>query len=321
MKNQPPAACPLTLERRVTITGMITNILLVFGKVGAGIIGGSSAIIADGLHSLSDLASDVAVLWGISAAKQPPDEDHHYGHSRYETITALFVGILLLAAAIYIVTSALISLSEKHSSIRSWLPFWWAIASIILKELLYWWTRSVGRRFHNPAIIANAWHHRSDAISSVAAAAGIAGALIGGERWAFLDHLTAVILASFLIYIGIRIIRQSLEKLSDRAPKPQALAQLYQTIAQIPGVRSFHAFRARHTGAGNRIEMDVHIQVDPELSVRDGHEIATRVESEIRRSNPDVTTIIVHIEPPSQDKNQKPSEPKNLKDKNLSLSP
>jgi len=276
---------------------MIINILLVLGKVGAGIISTSSAIIADGLHSLSDLASDIPVLWGISAAKQPPDEDHHYGHSRYETITALFVGILLIGAALFVAGQAIITLSQHHAGLRNWLPFYMALASIILKELLYWWTRAVGRRFHNTALIANAWHHRSDAFTSIAAALGIAGALLGGERWAFLDHLTAVLLASFLIYIGIRIIRQSLKKLTDRAPGPEVVAQLHQAITQIPGVRSFHAFRARHSGAGNRIEMDVHIQVDPEISVRAGHEIANQVEKEIRRSNPDVTTVVVHIEP------------------------
>ncbi|MEO0020502.1 MAG: cation diffusion facilitator family transporter [candidate division WOR-3 bacterium] len=304
MNKEPSLARQLVLERQVTFTGLIINILLTAGKITAGILGASSAIIADGLHSLSDLASDIAVLWGISAAKQPPDEDHHYGHSRYETIVALFVGILLVAAALFVAGEAILTLSQRHTALRNWVPFYMAIASIILKELLYWWTRAVGRRFHNPAIIANAWHHRSDAFSSIAAAFGIGGALIGGERWSFLDHLTAVILASFLVYIGIRIIRSSLQKLSDRAPEPKAIDHLHQTISQIPGVKSFHAFRARHAGAGNLIEMDVHIQVDPEISVRAGHEIATKVEEEIRRSNPDVKTVVVHIEPHTEPETQ-----------------
>ncbi len=297
--------CPAQLEseRRVTITGMVINILLTIGKLIAGLTAQSNAIIADGLHSLSDLGSDIPVLWGITASKRPPDQDHHYGHFRYETITALFVGILLVIAALYIAIQAFITLSEKHGRIRSWFPFYAALASIVLKEILYWWTRAVGKRFHNPAIIANAWHHRSDAFSSIAAGAGILGALIGGERWSFLDHITAILLASFLIYIAARIIRESLSKLSDRAPHPEVLNHLRKTISAIPGVRGFHAFRARHCGAGNRVEMDVHIQVDPKISVAAGHEIANRVEKEIRSANPDVTNIVVHIEPENKENN------------------
>ncbi len=292
----------LRTETLVTVTGMVINITLAVGKVCAGIVGRSNAIIADGLHSFSDLASDIPVLWSITAAKQPPDHDHHYGHTRYESIVALFVGILLVIAALYIAAQAIATLSEHRGGISNWLPFWWAVASIVTKELLYWWTRAVGKRFHNQAIIANAWHHRSDAFSSIAAAIGIAGARIGGERWAFLDHLTAVLLAAFLVFAGIRIIRQALYRLTDRAPDPNSVTQLHAIITNIPGVRSFHAFRARHSGAGNQIEMDVHVQVDPEISVRTGHEIAERIEKELRNANPNLTGIVIHIEPSEPEK-------------------
>ncbi|MEO0053336.1 MAG: cation diffusion facilitator family transporter [candidate division WOR-3 bacterium] len=287
----------LQIERRVTIAGMVLNILLSGGKILAGIIARSSAIIADGLHSFSDLASDIMVLWGIRAAKMPPDEDHHYGHFRYEAVTALLVGVLLCGAALFIAGEAIYTISQRHGGVRSWLPFYIAVGSIVTKELLYWWTRAVGRKFNNPAIIANAWHHRSDAFSSIAAAAGIAGALIGGERWSFLDHLTAVLLASFLVYIGVKIVRDAWHRLSDRAPQLDTQQEMKSAIQGIPGVRGFHAFRARHAGAGNKIEMDVHIQVDPSISVQQGHQIASQVEQEIRRINPDVTGIVVHVEP------------------------
>lgn len=287
----------LQAEYRVTVAGMVVNILLSGGKILAGIIARSSAIIADGLHSFSDLASDIMVLWGIRAAKKPPDDDHHYGHFRYEAVTALLVGVLLCGAALFIAGEAIYTISQRHGGVRNWLPFYMALSSIFTKELLYWWTRAVGRKFNNPAIIANAWHHRSDAFSSIAAAVGIAGALIGGERWSFLDHLTAVLLASFLVYIGMKIVRDAWHRLCDRAPQAATQQQMKNVIQGIPGVRGFHAFRARHAGAGNRIEMDVHIQVDPSISVQQGHEIASQVEQEIRRTNPDVTTIVVHIEP------------------------
>ncbi len=297
----------IAAERRVTVLGMVINILLGLGKIAAGFFSNSTAIIADGLHSISDLASDIPVLWGITSAKRPPDADHHYGHFRYESIIALFVGILLLLAALYIAISAIITLSHKHDGIRNWLPFYIALASIVLKELLYWLTRAVGKRYHNQAIIANAWHHRTDAFSSIAAALGIAGALIGGERWSFLDHLTAVLLAAFLVYVGIRIIRDCVHKLSDRAPDAAAINQLHDTISAIPGVISYHAFRARTAGAGKKIEMDIHIQVDPDISVSAGHNIATQVEKQVRQTNPDVTSIVVHIEPAEE----KPTEPGN----------
>ncbi|NPV13812.1 cation transporter [candidate division WOR-3 bacterium] len=288
-------------ERRITVIGMVVNIMLVIGKLFAGLISNSSAIIADGLHSFSDLASDIAVLWGIRAAKQPPDYDHHYGHHRYEAITALGVGILLIGAALFIAYEALITISQRHTALRNWLPFYIALASIVLKEILYWFTRAVGKRYHNQALIANAWHHRSDAFSSIAAALGILGALIGGEKWSFLDHLTAVLLAAFLVYIGIRIVRGALHKLSDRAPDQQTLTKIHQAISAIPGVKSFHAFRARSAGSGNKIEMDVHVLVDPNITVQAGHEIATQVEEQIKIANPDVTSIVIHIEPEQED--------------------
>lgn len=288
-------------ERRITVIGMVVNIVLVAGKLFAGVISNSSAIIADGLHSFSDLASDIAVLWSIRAAKQPPDYDHHYGHLRYETITALGVGILLVVAALFIAYEALVTISQRPAALRNWFPFYIALLSIVLKETLYWLTRAIGKRYHNQALIANAWHHRSDAFSSIAAAAGILGALLGGEKWSFLDHLTAVLLSAFLVYIGIRIIRDSLHKLSDRAPDQQTLTKIRAAISAIPGVKSFHAFRARSAGSGNKIEMDVHVLVDPTITVQAGHEIATRVEEQIKLANPEVTSIVVHIEPEQRD--------------------
>ncbi len=292
-----PTAVQLRKERGVTIWGMVVNLLLSVGKIAVGLLARSSAIVADGLHSASDLASDIAVLWGIHAAKQPADDDHHYGHARYEPIVTLFVGVLLIAAALVVGIEAVATIGQRHAGIANWWPFWLAIASIVVKESLYWWTRSVGRRFRNPALLANAWHHRSDAFSSVAAAIGIGGTLLGGARWAFLDHLTAVVLAAFLVVIGIRICRDSLRRLSDRAPDPAAVRQLQDTIRQIPGVIDFHALRARHAGAGDLIEMDVHVQVDPNLTVHAGHLIATAVEEQLYASNADVANVVVHIEP------------------------
>lgn len=282
-------------ERNITLLGFVANILLLAAKVLVGIATHSAAIIADGLHSGSDLASDIAVLWSIRLGRRPADHDHHYGHARYDHISAAVIGILLIAAALWVGISSIVTLREKHPLLQSWLPFWAAIVSIVLKEGLYWVTRQVGRRYRNPALLANAWHHRSDAFSSIAVAAGIAAALIGGPRWAFLDHLTAIILAAFLVFIGVRIIRDSVCELSDLAPDPRTLEAVQRIVGEIPGVTGFHAFRARRTGGV--VEMDVHIQVAPELTVRAGHDIATRVEKSVCAAYPEITSVVVHVEP------------------------
>ncbi len=298
-QNQPPAAGQLREERQVTLAAIAVNVGLSAASVAAGLLCGSSAIIADGLHHVSDLASDFAVLWSIRAAKRPADACHHYGHSRYETLTALFVGLALAAAAVFVALQSILTLREKHAAQMSWWPFVVAVLSIGLKETLYWVTRAVGRRYRNEAILANAWHHRSDAFTSVAAAVGIGGAVLGGPRWGFLDHLTAVVLAAFLVVVALRIVRDALSRLSDRAPAPEVQERLRRAIAAIPGVQGLHAFRARQSGAGGTIEMDVHVEVDPALTVRQGHDIASQVESELKREMPDISGIVVHIEPPA----------------------
>jgi cation diffusion facilitator family transporter len=282
-------------ERRVTGLSIAVNTALGVGKAGVGLIGHSTALIADGLHSLSDLASDLAVLWSIRAARQPADADHHYGHQRYESLVTLFVGFLLVVAALYVGIHSLVTIGERHAGPQNWWPFWVAVASIVLKEALFWVTRAVGIRTRNRAVIANAWHHRTDSFSSVAAAAGIAGTLLGGPRWQFLDHLTGVVLAAFLVYIGARIARDAARELSDRSPDPEQTRRMTEVVGSIPGVSGFHAFRARRTGG--LVEVDIHVLVDPDITVRDGHSIATEVERRLQAEFAEITTVVVHVEP------------------------
>jgi cation diffusion facilitator family transporter len=274
---------------------MVTNVLLTIAKVAVGLLFNSSAIIADGLHSGSDLASDVAVLWGIRAARRPADADHQYGHSRYEAIVSMIVGFLLVVAALWVGIESITTMQVKHGGPTSWLPFWAAVATIVVKEVLYWATIRVGRKHKNASIVANAWHHRSDAFSSLAAAVGIAGATVGGPRWAFLDHLTAVVLAAFLVIIGLNIIRGAMADLSDRAPDPAVKERIHAAISAIKGVVGFHACRARRSAGV--IEMDVHVQVAPDITVQAGHDIATAVEEAVQKAVPEVTDVVVHVEP------------------------
>lgn len=281
--------------RGVTYFGLVINLLLTLSKVLVGWLANSRALVADGLHSLSDLASDVAVLWGLRKSDEPPDADHPYGHRRFQTSVGLAIAVLLFAGAVYVIVDSLISWHETDEGPNSWWAFWVAVASIVLKEILFQLTWVVGERQRDAAVLANAWHHRSDAFSSIAAAAGIGGTLIGGPSWGFLDHVAAIVLAAFLLAVGWRIGRQAMDELMDRAPAPRVIRQIEAIVARVPGVSSYHAVRARRVGG--RIEMDIHIQVDGEISVHDGHEIAAHVKHSLREANLGVESAIVHVEP------------------------
>ncbi len=274
---------------------MVTNIVLTITKIAFGLLFNSTAIIADGFHSGSDLASDIAVLWGIPAARRPADADHQYGHSRYETIVTMVVGFLLIGAALWVAIESIATMSVRHSGPTSWLPFWAAVATIVLKEPLYWLTRRVGMRHHNASVVANAWHHRADSLAALAAGIGIAVATAGGPRWAFVDHLTAVVLAAFLFIMGLNIVRGAMQELSDRAPDPAVEDRIHSAITAINGVVGFHACRARRSAGV--IDMDVHVQVAPDITVRAGHDIATAVEEAVQKAVPEVSDVVVHVEP------------------------
>lgn len=281
--------------RGITWLGVFINIVFTVGKVLAGIFCHSQTILADGFHTLSDLVTDVAVLAGLRFSGKPADMDHHYGHMRITTLVAMFVGAALLGAAAWIAYNAIITLHSSHSDVKAMLPFWVALISFPVKELLYHLTHWVGKKFSDISLSANAWHHRTDAFAALAAAAGLAGVAFGGQSWAFLDHLTAVVLSAFLTVVAVKIVYESASELIDCAPSEKTIAVIEELIANTKGVKSYHAFRARKSGG--RVEMDLHIQVDPNLTVHDGHDIARSVRNRILQCGFNVTKVIVHIEP------------------------
>lgn len=293
-----PASEPWS-PRRVTWVGLVINVVLSVGKVAAGLVFDSQAILADGVHSASDLVTDGAVLWGLRVSGRPADQDHHYGHRRAATLAAMFVGAMLLLAAGWIALQALGTLRDRHAHVKPLVPLLWAAASVALKEWLFRVARAVGRRVGDPSIEANAWHHRTDAFTSVAAAVGLGGVLVGGPQWAFLDHVTAVGLAVYLGVVAVGIVRGSAAELMDRAPDPRTMASIEGVVASTPGVRGHHAVRARHLGG--RVSMDIHVQVDPDLTVRQGHDIATEVERRIRQASIGVVHVVVHVEPADEE--------------------
>ena len=279
----------------VTWAGLICNIALAAGKITAGFVFSSQAILADGLHGASDMVTDLAVLAGLSASDRAADGCHPYGHRRVGTLVATLVGAALLGAAMIIAVGAIGSLHGGSCPVVSIVPFCLAAATIPIKEILFRITRRVARRDDNIALRANAWHHRSDAITSIAAAVGLAGVAIGGRQWAFLDPLTGIVLSAFLTVVAVRIMYRAAGELVDRAPGQATLDGITAVLRKTDGVRDFHALRARQVGG--KVAMDVHILVDPDLTVAQGHEIAATLKHHIMARDRRVIEVVVHVEP------------------------
>ncbi len=281
--------------RSVTWLGLAINVGLSGAKIAGGWFFGSQAILADGLHSLSDLVSDVAVLAGLRVSERPADGSHPWGHRRVSTMVAMFVGALLLVLGCAIIYNAIVSFRVTHPPIKSLVPLGLALATIPLKEVLFHLTRRVGRRVGDVSLVANAWHHRSDAFSSVAAAAGLTVVAIGGPDWSFMDELTALVLSAFLIVAAGQIIWTASNELIDRAPSQAILDAIESAIRDTAGVRGHHAVRARQIGG--KVTMDVHVLVDPDLTVRQGHDIASAVQDRVKQADGNIVDVNVHVEP------------------------
>jgi len=278
----------------VTVLGAVANLILVGVKGGVGLIGGSSVLIADAVHSLSDLVSDVVALFSLRAASKPPDEDHPYGHGRYETLGTVALAVVLLGAAAGIAWDALSRFGESVEP--AVITLWAAVLSIVVKEALFHVTVRVGRRHDSPLVVANAWHHRSDALSSIAAFAGIAGARMG---FPILDPAAAVVVAVLIAKLALELMGGAVREVTDSALRRDMLRELGTGIRQLPGVVSLHELRARQMGP--RVLVDLHVQVDGLTTVSDGHQVAERVRQFVFRENPEVSEVLVHIDPESDE--------------------
>jgi len=280
--------------RRITWIGLVINVGLSGLKFAVGILGASQAVIADAVHSLSDMATDVAVLFGVKYWSAPPDAEHPYGHRRIEALITTAIGLVLAGVAIGIGYGAISTVRELHVRQPGWVALSGPALSIVLKELLYRWTVATGRRARSPAVVANAWHHRSDAMSSVPALLAVALSRWNPE-WAFLDHVGAMIVSLFILKVSWDIVRPSLAELTDRGGTAQDREQIRHIVGAVAGVRSLHAVRTRRLGA--QLHVDLHVQVDPELTVRAGHDISEEVKRALMQKDPDILDVVVHLEP------------------------
>ncbi len=280
-------------SNRITLIGAFANIILTSVQIILGIIGHSQALIADGLHTLSDLITDVLVLVAVKHGAQAADDDHPYGHSRYETAATVLLGIILIAVAFGIGYRALQRLLTLGNLVTpSSYTLIAAAASIVVKESLYRYTIRVARRHRSAILEANAWHHRSDAISSVIVLIGIAGSLAG---WRWLDPAAALAVALMIVHIGWRLGQNAMKELVDTGLDPEEIAALRATIHGVDGVHSIHSLRTRRMGG--KILVDVHLQVDGMISVSEGHLISETVRSRLLRQNDSILDVLVHIDP------------------------
>lgn len=283
---------------RTAIVGALVNVMLSVVKIGTGVLGQSQALIADGIHSLSDLLSDLLVLLAGKHALQGPDSDHPYGHARYETVATLVLGFLLIAVAIGIAWDASLRLFSPAELLHPGpLALAAAILSILVKEWLYWWTLAKAKRVRSDLLRANAWHHRTDAISSVIVLVGIAGTMAGLP---YLDAIAAILVALMIAQIAWGLGWSAVSELVDAGLDPGRLEAIRETIRSVGGVRDIHMLRTRRHGGD--ASADVHVLVDPTLSVSEGHMISLLVEQRLKREVDEITDVTVHIDPEDDDK-------------------
>ena len=280
--------------RQVTVLGAVGNVLLSVGKLVLGVIGNSQALVADGVHSLSDLLSDALVLVASKQASREADADHPYGHARFETVATVGVGVLLLAVAVGIGWDAIRRLMQPEILLSpGLLALGAALASILLKEALYRYTMVVARRVRSRLLEANAWHHRTDAISSVVVVLGVGGAMAGMP---YLDAIAAIVVAAMVGKVGWDLGVQALRELVDTALDAERVAAIRDTILAVDGVKDLHLLKTRRMGSDALVDVHILLQ-DPELSVSEGHQISETVRARVIREVDEVAEVMVHIDP------------------------
>jgi cation diffusion facilitator family transporter len=281
----------------VTWVGLWVNVFLAIIKFTAGIYGKSQALVADAIHSLTDLTTDIAVIAGSHYWSRPPDENHPYGHRRLETLVTVFIGVVLIAAAFGIGWKAISALREKHAVPPGWIAVFAALASIVCKESIYRWTAITGRRVKSPALAANAWHHRTDALSSIPVFIAVAGARVF-PSWSFLDHVGAVIVSIFILHASIKIIWPGISELIDVGAPTETRKKIRDIALKNENVLQVHDIRTRYISTS--IQVDLHIVVEGLITVRQGHDIADDVRARIIDAIQEVLDVIVHVDPPER---------------------
>ncbi len=277
---------------KITTIGIVVNLILSALKFVVGMVGHSQSVIADAIHSLSDSVTDFAVIFGVRFWSAPPDENHPYGHQRIEALITLFIGVMIGLTAILLLVHTLTGDGEKSQT--GWIALWGPALSIVAKEILFWMTIGVGKKINSSALISNAWHHRSDAISSIPALIAVIITALKPE-WQFVDQLGALIIAGFIFKVAYEIIKPALMELTDSTIPQEELEKLGEIVLSVEGVRNYHALRTRQSGPYHFV--DLHIQVCPSITVKEGHDIASEVREVLITEGNQIAEVIVHTEP------------------------
>jgi len=280
--------------KKITWLGLFVNLLLTVFKLIVGLIGQSQAVVADAFHSLSDMATDIAVLFGVRYWEAPADQDHPYGHHRIQTLITLSIGLALVVIALGIGYNALVTLREKHLSQPGWIALSGPLLSIILKEFIYRRTVRIGLATKSPAVMANAWHHRSDGLSSIPALIAVMLSALN-PAWGYFDHIGAAAVSIFILKISWDIIKPELQELTEHAASQREIEQISRIMENMDDIRSYHKIRTRKMGSA--ILLDLHIQVDSHMTVLQGHEISKKVKNELIENGPNIIDVVVHLEP------------------------
>lgn len=283
----------------VTLVGSAGNAALLTFKFIAGILGNSSAMIADAVHSMSDFVTDILVLVFVSISAKPQDQSHDYGHGKFETIASFLIGLGLVAAATGIVVSGMLNLFDWWRGAQleapGWIALWAALLSIAVKEMLYQYTARRGKALNSQVMIANAWHHRSDALSSIGAAVGIGLAIWLGQRWTVFDPLASIVVGLMLVKVAYELLKTTVNELTESSLPEETEHEILQIIQSFGDVRQPHNLRTRRIG--NHIAIEVHVRMDGQLPLTIVHERATTIERKLKeRFGPD-THVALHMEP------------------------
>ena len=284
---------------RVTIVGSVVNLLLLIFKFVAGIVGHSAAMVADSVHSLSDFVTDIVVILFVRLSGRPADEDHDYGHGKFETLATLFVSLVLLGVAVMLFVNGVVDIVSALHGEKLETPGLVALiaaaASIVIKEILYRYTVRCGKKVNSQVVVANAWHHRSDALSSIGVLVGVAGAMLLGGSWSILDPIAATIVSVFIAKVSYNLLMPSLEELLERSLPKEVEQRILDIILSVDGVSSPHHLRTRRIG--NAYAIEVHIRMDGDMTLAQSHAVTTTVERLLKHEFGDSTHVGIHTEP------------------------
>ena len=280
--------------KKITYYGMVVNLFLSVLKIITGVIGNSQSAVADGVHSLSDLTTDIAILIGVKYWSAPPDEEHPYGHGRIETIVTTFIGLILAMTALGIGWEAISTIRDEHIENPKWISLIGIGFSIVMKEILFRVTMKYSKKTNSSSLKANAWHHRTDAFSSIPAFIAVFIS-VNYPKLAFIDHVGAIIVAVIILRVAWQIFSSSFSELTDKGANKEDIEKIKKIALQNKDVKEVHGIRSRNHGVDKLV--DLHVLVDDNITVKEGHDIADQVKNALLKQGPSISDVVVHIEP------------------------